>query len=85
MTMRYEEAALAFDEEPAPDAATVEAHALPSERPLRVEESGGGWPRGNDLPLGAVARPPRGSEWILAVALIVAFLSTIGVGWLAGR
>jgi serine/threonine protein kinase len=33
-TIRYEEAALAFDEEPPHDAPTVEAHALPSEPAL---------------------------------------------------
>jgi serine/threonine protein kinase len=30
-TLRYEEVALAFDEEPPPDAPTIEAHALPSD------------------------------------------------------
>jgi serine/threonine-protein kinase len=41
-TLRYEEVALAFDDDPPPDGPTFEAHALPSEGTLRAASSDGG-------------------------------------------
>lgn len=75
-TLRYEEVALAFDEEPAPDSPTLEAHALP------IETLG-------DVPLCASSdsqRPRvmfrRSRRWIVAVALFVAVMIALGLTWL---
>jgi hypothetical protein len=84
LTMRYEEVALAFDDEPAPDARTFEAHALPSELPLSADDSAQ-WPPSSDIHRRDSSRTPRKSGWILAVSLVIAVLSMIGVGWLAAR
>jgi serine/threonine-protein kinase len=82
MTMRYEEVALAFDDEPSLDAPTLEAHALPSERPFPVD-AGGQPPLHNEArPRGALRfAPPRG--WVLGVAVVIAVFGTMALGWIA--
>jgi serine/threonine protein kinase len=82
MTMRYEEVALAFDDEPSLDSPTLEAHALPSQRPLPVEDIGED--RLSNLDWASHAtHSPRRMGWVVGVALLVALLGGVALGWVA--
>ena len=97
MTARYEEVALAFDDDPGPDALTLQAHALPSEGPVRADLSSD-WP----LPIEAAARFPVQSPgirrgwriaaplelprgWTFAAMVTIALLGTLGLAWFMAR
>jgi serine/threonine protein kinase len=78
-TLRYEEAALAFDDEATPDGPTFEAHALPSdstflaELPLAERE-----PLATALPPASLRRRRDGAQFRAWVRLFVLFL-VVGV------
>ncbi|MGH7434916.1 MAG: serine/threonine-protein kinase, partial [Polyangiaceae bacterium] len=81
-TLRYEEVALAFDDDASPDGPTFEAHALPSEASLRAHPSveTAGEPREEArpslvaLPAAPSVRPKAaGGSWFAPVLLVLGF------------
>jgi hypothetical protein len=81
-TLRYEEVALAFDDDASPDGPTFEAHALPSEASLKAHPSveAPGEPREEPrpslvaLPAAPSVRPrPGARNWSAPVLLLVGF------------
>jgi eukaryotic-like serine/threonine-protein kinase len=87
-TVRYEEMALAFDDEPSPDGPTVEAHALPSDltllaelplAPLEESQAPPRWEEPNVRPaeVGGAGTPayarPVASRWPEAALIVVGF------------
>ena len=94
-TMRYEEVALAFDDDPSPDGPTFEAHALPSDAALLGNlPMAEGDPESSELsplppaapsPVNARAEPQRRAAlWLPAIAILAAFgAAALAAGLLA--